>query len=105
MTKIQGVFGKNLKKERQRKGLTQEQLAERCDISLNHLASMEAGRRFPSSIVFQRIADELEVEPYLFLVPSDGEDDAEVVALYQRISDHVADELSALIEKRKPRPK
>ena len=38
-------FGKNVKTERIKKDLTQEQLAENMDVSQNYLACIECGRQ------------------------------------------------------------
>jgi transcriptional regulator with XRE-family HTH domain len=37
------AFGKNVRRERRRKGLTQEELAERSEIALRNLQKIEAG--------------------------------------------------------------
>lgn len=54
---------------RKRRGLSQEQLAEHVGISRQHLAAIESpnmDRGLSFELLF-RIADALEVEPYLFL--------------------------------------
>ena len=54
---------------RKHKNLTQEQLAERLDISRQHLGAIEApnmARAFSLDLLF-KIAEELEIEPYLLL--------------------------------------
>lgn len=47
MTQIRRIFSKNLKKLRKRKGLTQEELAERLDISVRYVQQLE-GRNCPN---------------------------------------------------------
>lgn len=54
---------------RKRKGMSQEELAEKLDISRQHLASIEApnmDRGLSLNLLFN-IADALEIEPYLLL--------------------------------------
>lgn len=54
---------------RKRKGMSQEELAEKLDISRQHLASIEApnmNRGLSLNLLFN-IADALEIEPYLLL--------------------------------------
>lgn len=54
---------------RKRKGLSQEQLAEKLNISRQHLASVEApgmNRGLSLELLFN-IATALEIEPYLLL--------------------------------------
>jgi transcriptional regulator with XRE-family HTH domain len=42
------IFGKNVLKLRMKKGMTQETLAERAEISHRYLQSIEAGTKQPS---------------------------------------------------------
>jgi transcriptional regulator with XRE-family HTH domain len=69
-------LGKNIKLLRNRKGLTQAVLAEKVDISIIFLSSLERGSKFPSPDILARIAKVLDVEVFeLFkgsLVPSDS---------------------------------
>lgn len=56
------IVGKNVRKLRQQKGMTQEQLAFEAEIDLTYVGGIERGRRNPSLIVMGRIADSLSVE-------------------------------------------
>jgi len=60
---IKKLFGKNLKRYRKEMGLSQEELAEKLNISQNHLSSIEIGKRFVSADLIERIAEELEISP------------------------------------------
>jgi transcriptional regulator with XRE-family HTH domain len=55
------IVGRNVKKLRQSKGLTQEQLAFAAEIDLTYVGGIERGRRNPSLLVMARIADALSV--------------------------------------------
>ncbi|WP_244548809.1 helix-turn-helix domain-containing protein [Bradyrhizobium canariense] len=55
------VFGKNVRKFRQQRGLTQEQLAFEAEIDLTYVGGIERGKRNPSLVVMARIADALSV--------------------------------------------
>jgi transcriptional regulator with XRE-family HTH domain len=55
------IFGKNVRKHRQQRKLTQEQLAFEAQIDLTYMGGIERGRRNPSLLVMARIADALEV--------------------------------------------
>ena len=48
-------------------------VAEMCDISLNYIALIEIGRRFPSLKLIEKIGLVLEVEPYRFFLDENGE--------------------------------
>lgn len=57
---------KNIKKYRQEKGLTQEQLSELCNISPDYLSEIERGKKTPSLKRFILIAEKLEIAPQKF---------------------------------------
>ena len=55
------TLGKNIKKYRKLKNLSQNQLAEKVDLSREHLACIETGKEFISLRKLFLIADILEV--------------------------------------------
>lgn len=55
------LFGQNVRRVRQHRGLTQEQLAFEADIDLTYVGGIERGKRNPSLIVMAAIADALSV--------------------------------------------
>jgi transcriptional regulator with XRE-family HTH domain len=55
------IFGRNVRRARQQKGLTQEELAFEAEIDLTYIGGIERGKRNPSLIVMARIADALSV--------------------------------------------
>jgi transcriptional regulator with XRE-family HTH domain len=73
---IKAILGKNIKFLRSNKGLTQAVLAEKADISIIFLSSIERGTKYPQPDTLARIAKVLDVEVFeLFkgdLVPSDS---------------------------------
>ena len=73
---IKTILGKNIKFLRTRKGLTQAVLAEKANISIIFISSIERGSKYPQPDILARIAKVLDVEIFeLFkgdLVPSDS---------------------------------
>jgi len=73
---IKAILGKNIKFLRNRKGLTQAVLAEKADISIIFISSIERGSKYPKPDILARIAMVLDVEVFeLFkgdFVPSDS---------------------------------
>jgi transcriptional regulator with XRE-family HTH domain len=55
------VVGKNVRRLRRQKGLTQEQLAFEAEIDLTYMGGIERGKRNPSLLVMARIAQALSV--------------------------------------------
>ena len=85
-------FGDNVKKYRNRLGLTQEKLAELCDCSSQTISGTETGYSFPSSKVLFKIAENLHVPlTYLFNfgedpVVSNKEEDCAIIELLTNLS-------------------
>ncbi len=60
------LLRENIKKFRNKKGLTQEALSELCGISCDYLSEIERGKKTPSLKRFLIIANKLEVPPQKF---------------------------------------
>jgi transcriptional regulator with XRE-family HTH domain len=56
------ILGRNVKRFRQLKKLTQEQLAFEAEIDLTYVGGIERGKRNPSLLVMARIAKALGVQ-------------------------------------------
>jgi len=82
---FRALLAKNLKLSRARLGLTQQELAEACQLSTNYLATIEIGGKFPSSDTLAKLVSALKLKPYqLFLEDNDIEafDRQELVARF-----------------------
>ena len=64
---IRKILADNIKEKRRNKGLTQEKLAEKTGMSLQYLAMLELGKKFPSGDMLERLANTLEIETYELL--------------------------------------
>jgi len=84
MRKIRDVLAENLKRNRRLRGLTQEQLAEKADVSSHYVAMVETCKTFPKPEMLERFAQTLGIEPYqLFAVENDPNDPHE--RLYKKM--------------------
>jgi transcriptional regulator with XRE-family HTH domain len=80
MIDIKEIFAENLKKTRRKKGLTQEKLAEKANMSLQYLALLELARKFPSGEMLERLAIALDIETYeLLAVASSANNELELL--------------------------
>ena len=80
MIDIKEIFAENLRKIRRKKGLTQEKLAEKANMSLQYLALLEIGRKFPSGEMLERLATALDIETYeLLAVASSANNELELL--------------------------
>jgi transcriptional regulator with XRE-family HTH domain len=69
---IRVLVGRNVRRARIEKGLTQEELAERAGTSQFYVSSLEAGRRNPTVVTVATLAQALGVD-YLDLLRPNGE--------------------------------
>jgi transcriptional regulator with XRE-family HTH domain len=58
---IKAIFGLNLKYYRKQRHLSQEQLAEKVNISPKHLSTIETGATFVSAELLERLTENLHV--------------------------------------------
>jgi len=68
-TDIKEIFSANLKENRRKKGLTQEKLAEKADISLRYIAMLELGKGFPSGDMLEKLAKALDIQAFQLFYP------------------------------------
>jgi len=69
MTNLRDILAANLRKNRQKCGITQSKLAEKAEISTQYIAMIELSKQFPTPEVLERLAGALGIEAYeLFAV-------------------------------------
>ena len=60
-------LGQNIRKYRAKKGMRQEDLAEKVGLSSNYIGSLERGEKIPALLTFIEIANALEVSADMLL--------------------------------------
>ena len=58
-----GTFGENLRAAREKRELTQEQVAERSGVQAGEISRIETGKRDPQVSTLLKIAKALELPP------------------------------------------
>jgi transcriptional regulator with XRE-family HTH domain len=66
------ILARRMRSRRKTLGLTQEQLAEKADLSANYIAKLELGDRIPSFSTLVCIAEALDIEVFELLSVSKG---------------------------------
>jgi transcriptional regulator with XRE-family HTH domain len=66
---LQRTFGRNLKAWREARGISQEALAEVFGHNRTYIGGFERGERNPSLKVIERLAAQIDVEPFRLLMP------------------------------------
>jgi len=70
---VRKLVGRNVKRIRQEKGLTQEQLAEVSGFSQQYISGLEQGRRNPTVVSIYELATALGVSHMELVRPDEGE--------------------------------
>jgi transcriptional regulator with XRE-family HTH domain len=68
--KLRGILSKNIKQHRQSRNLSQADLAEKLDISVNFLCNIENGNRWVSPQTLVKFANVMKIEPYELFKPA-----------------------------------
>ena len=98
MVQKQSIFVQNLRKHRRKCGLTQEQLAEKVNVSTHHIGMIELSRNNPTLELVERIANALNLKTYeLFLDPLSP--NVELERLRQDIKEDMRQLLDETLEK------
>ncbi len=66
------LIGRNVRRIRGERGLTQEQFAERSGFSQQYISDLERGRRNPTIVSLFELAEALGSTPVQLLTPDDG---------------------------------
>ena len=62
MSDLQETVGTVIRRERSARHLTMKELAERSIISVVYLGEIERGKKYPSPVVLERLAEALEMD-------------------------------------------
>ncbi len=92
------VFSKNLKRIRRKKGLSQEQLAEKSQTAKNYISQLESARRFPSPKMLDKLCRELKIEQVDLFLPLNHSEETEPFS-YSAEEERVYKHIRFLIEK------
>ena len=76
---LRTLLSRNIKRHRQRKGLSQAKLAEKMEISTNYLSDIERKRGWVSAFSLVKLANALEIEVFELFKP---EEETPVDVLY-----------------------
>jgi len=69
---LRGILSQNIKRYRQNRNLSQADLAEKLDISVNFLCNIENGNRWFSPQTLVKFATTLNIEPYELFKPDEA---------------------------------
>jgi len=100
MTNIKKLLGTNIRIYRKSCGFSQSMLAEMVDTATNYISAIEAGRRFPSVGILEKIAGALQIDtPDLFSIKP-VQLEAEKIELENKIWQEIGQNLADYITNR-----
>ena len=68
---MRALVGRNVRRLRLERGLTQEQFAERSGFTQQYISDLERGRRNPTVVSLLELAQALEATPVTLISPDD----------------------------------
>lgn len=71
LNELKDIYTSNLKTLRSQKGLSQNQVSEKANITEKFYSDIETGRKWGSFETLINISNALEIEPYELLLPQD----------------------------------
>jgi transcriptional regulator with XRE-family HTH domain len=96
--RLRNLLSQNIKRYRQRKGLSQAKLAEKMDISTNYLSDIESKRGWVSAFSLVKLANALEIEVFELFKPEE-EAPADVLFTVNRCLDDFSSSLRVSFDK------
>lgn len=63
------LVGANVRRLRQKKGLTQEEFAEKSGFSQQYVSGLETGQRNPTIVSLYMLAEALDTTPVVLITP------------------------------------
>ncbi|MDR2478381.1 MAG: helix-turn-helix domain-containing protein [Treponema sp.] len=95
---FQTVFITNVQLYRKERGLSQLKLAELCNSSQTYIAEIEAGKKFPSPGMIEKMAAALELESYILFqnTPPAGVSERVLSPIQKK---EITGKISVLVEK------
>ena len=98
---IKKIFGQNIHENRKKKKLSQEELAEKLEISVKHLSNIETGKVFASAELIETIALILNVSvASLFYSPEEKSfDDSDISKIENIIEEETRKSVLAIKER------
>ena len=94
MDDIRLVLRDNIKFFRKQKGLTQEKLAEACDVTTPYLGDVETGRRYISLQLVETLSRVFEIEPWRLFLPLSRQEET----MNMLLADELRESLSKAID-------
>jgi transcriptional regulator with XRE-family HTH domain len=92
------ILANNIKSARTKLGYSQQELAEKADLSPGHMNDLEQGRKWVSADTLHRLATALMLEPWMLLLPDvESESTTANYDLLTRFASRMKDNLNTAV--------
>jgi transcriptional regulator with XRE-family HTH domain len=91
---IKRILGNNIRLHRKKLNLTQEELAEKLEVSSTHLARLEAGAKFASPELIAKLAETFSISPAFLFITSELKPSDDIY--FNRIEEIINNEVEIL---------
>ena len=92
------ILARNIKSARAKLGYSQQDLAEKADLSPGHMNDLEQGRKWVSADTLQRLAKALMLKPWMLLLPDTTSDSSKAnYDLLTRFASRMKDNLDMAV--------
>lgn len=92
------LIGVRIMQRRKTAGLTQDELAEKVDLSPNHISNIECGKNLPTTKFILQVCNILGETPDYYLLGKIGEDTDEITRLVRQLTPDSQRVLRRLLE-------
>lgn len=92
MSEIKVLLGKRIKELRNARNLTQEGLSELTNIGISSISKIESGIYHPTDDNLEKIAQALNVEPYMLYICKHNKSRSEIIKEITLIINNASDE-------------
>jgi transcriptional regulator with XRE-family HTH domain len=100
---LRDYLAANIRARRETLGISQEQLAELADVSIQMVKAVEGRRNWVSDTMLDKLARALQVKSFQLLIPVDGaampEDAALIAGILTSLRQSIQDDISARFDR------
>lgn len=64
---LKEAFGATIKSLREENGITQQELADYCELDRTYISDLERGRYYPSLLVVYKLSEVLRIKPHVLI--------------------------------------
>lgn len=96
---VRAILARNIKMAREKLGISQQELAERAELSTGHVNDVEQARKWVSAESLEQLADALFLEPFMLLLPPDYSREGDAFTLLTEYAASVRESVDGALDR------